>query len=108
MMNGMAAAAGPVLAGSLTHAFGPRAYFATLGTLTGALTVYDLSRKSRRAAVPRELKGPFINTQQVVTCAGLDSPPARAAAANEASSDASGSAVALWVPATAHEDVPDC
>ncbi|TLZ12906.1 MAG: MFS transporter [Gammaproteobacteria bacterium] len=32
MMNGMAAAAGPVLAGSLIHAFGPRAYFATLGT----------------------------------------------------------------------------
>src|SRR5205085_7978771 len=71
MMNGMAAAAGPVLAGSLIHAFGPRAYFATLGTLTGALTIYDLWRKSRRAAVPRELKGPFINTQQIVTCAGL-------------------------------------
>jgi MFS family permease len=79
MMNGMAAAAGPVLAGSLMHAFGPRAYFATLGTLTGALTLYDLWRKSRRAPVPRELKGPFINTQQIVTCAGLDSSPARRA-----------------------------
>src|SRR5436190_23672837 len=75
MMNGMAAAAGPVLAGSLIHAFGPRAYFATLGTLTGALTIYDLWRKSPRAAVPRELMGPFINTQQIVTCAGLDSAP---------------------------------
>src|SRR5437660_921701 len=71
MMNGMAAAAGPVLAGSLIHAFGPRAYFATLGTLTGALTVYALWRKSRRAAVPRELKGPLTNTQQIVNCAGL-------------------------------------
>jgi MFS family permease len=76
MMNGMAAAAGPALTGSLIAAFGPRAYFATLATLTGALTVFDLWRKSRRAPVPRALKGPFINTQQIVTCAGLDPEPA--------------------------------
>jgi hypothetical protein len=75
-MNGMAAAAGPALTGSLIAAFGPRAYFATLATLTGALTVFDLWRKSRRAPVPRALKGPFINTQQIVTCAGLDPEPA--------------------------------
>ena len=75
MMNGMAAAAGPALTGSLIAAFGPRAYFATLATLTGALTVFDLWRKSRRAPVPRALKGPFINTQQIVTCAGLDPEP---------------------------------
>ena len=74
-MNGMAAAVGPVLAGSLMAAFGPSAYFATLATLTGALTVYDLWRKSRRSPVPRALKGPFINTQQIVTCAGLDHAP---------------------------------
>ena len=76
LMNGMAAAAGPALTGSLIAAFGPRAYFATLATLTGALTVFDLWRKSRRGPVPRALKGPFINTQQIVTCAGLDPEPA--------------------------------
>jgi MFS family permease len=71
-MNGTAAAVGPVLAGSLMAAFGPRAYFATLATLTGALTVYDLWRKAQRSPVPRAQKGPFINTQQIVNCAGLD------------------------------------
>jgi len=71
-MNGTAAAIGPALAGSLMAAFGPRAYFATLATLTGALTVYDLWRKAKRSPVPRAQKGPFINTQQIVNCAGLD------------------------------------
>jgi hypothetical protein len=81
LINGTAAAAGPVMAGSLLAAFGPGAYFGALGTLTGALTVYNLWRKTRRAAVPHEQKGPFINTQQIVTCAGLD--PAPDAAAEE-------------------------
>jgi hypothetical protein len=72
------------------HLYGPRAYFASLGTLTGALTVYDLWRKTRRAAVPRELKGPFINTQQIVTCAGLESPPVRRAEATRAEAPSSG------------------
>jgi MFS family permease len=76
LMNGMAAAVGPVLAGSLIHLFGPRAYFATLATLTGALTIYDLWRKVQRRPVPREAKGPFINTQQIVPAAGLDPTPA--------------------------------
>jgi MFS family permease len=62
-LNGGAAAVGPVLAGSLMHAFGPPAYFTTLATLTGALTVYDLWRKSRNKPVPPEQKGPFINAQ---------------------------------------------
>ena len=62
-LNGGAAAFGPVLAGSLMHAFGPSAYFTTLATLTGALTVYDLWRKSRNKPVPPEQKGPFINAQ---------------------------------------------
>lgn len=62
-LNGAAAAIGPVLAGSLMAAFGPPAYFATLATLTGALTVYDLWRKSRRRPVPSAQKGPFINVQ---------------------------------------------
>ena len=60
-LNGCAAAVGPVLAGSLIHAFGPPAYVTTLATLPGALTVYDLWRKSRRSPVPPEQKGPFIN-----------------------------------------------
>jgi MFS family permease len=75
-INGTAAALGPVLAGSLIGAFGPRAYFATLATLTGGLTVYDLWRKAQRSPVPREQKGPFIHTQQIVTMAGLDPAPA--------------------------------
>ena len=78
-INGTAAALGPVLAGSLIGAFGPRAYFATLATLTGTLTVYDLWRKAQRSPVPREQKGPFIHTQQIVTVAGLDPAPAAGA-----------------------------
>ena len=62
-LNGCAAAFGPVLAGSLIAAFGPPAYFTTLATLTGALTIYDLWRKSRRKPVPSAQKGPFINAQ---------------------------------------------
>jgi len=75
LINGMAAALGPVLTGSLMAAFGPRAYFGALAALAGSLMLYDLWRKSRRRPVPRELKGPFINTQQIVTCAGLDPAP---------------------------------
>jgi MFS family permease len=63
LLNGSAAATGPLLAGSLMNAFGPRAYFATLAGLTGALAVYDLWRKSRRRPVPPEQKGPFIRAQ---------------------------------------------
>src|ERR1700731_1797094 len=63
LLNGSAAAIGPMLAGSLIEAFGPPAYFATLATLTGALAVYDLWRKSRRRPVPPSQKGPFIRAQ---------------------------------------------
>jgi len=63
LLNGAAAAVGPVLAGSLIAAFGPPAYFATLAALTGALAVYDLWRKSRRRPVPPSQKGPFIGAQ---------------------------------------------
>ncbi len=62
-LNGTSAAVGPVIAGSLIHAFGPPAYFATLGALTGTLTIYDLWRKLRREPVPAAQKGPFINVQ---------------------------------------------
>jgi MFS family permease len=80
-LNGCAAAIGPVLAGSLIAAFGPPAYFSTLATLTGALTIYDLWRKSRRKPVPLEQKGPFISAQpqgmtaQIVTGARVDPKP---------------------------------
>jgi MFS family permease len=63
LLNGSAAAIGPVLAGSLMAAFGPAAYFSTLATLTGALTLYNLWRKARRRAVPKAQKGHFISAQ---------------------------------------------
>ena len=63
LLNGTAAAIGPVLAGGLMASFGPRAYFAALATLTGLLAVYDLWRKSRRKPVPPIQKGPFVGSQ---------------------------------------------
>ncbi len=63
LLNGSAAAVGPTFAGSLIAAFGPHAYFATLGSLTGGLTVYDLWRKARRKPVAAAKKGPFIATR---------------------------------------------
>ncbi len=63
LLNGTAAAIGPVLAGGLMATFGPRAYFATLATLTGVLAVYDLWRKSRRKPVPPAQKGSFVGAQ---------------------------------------------
>lgn len=63
LLNGGAAAIGPLLAGSLMTAFGPRAYFATLATLSGALAIYDLWRKSRRRPVPPSQKSPFVRAQ---------------------------------------------
>jgi MFS family permease len=63
LLNGGAAAFGPVLAGSLMAAFGPDAYFATLASLSGTLAVYDLWRKSRQRPVPPAQKGPFVRAQ---------------------------------------------
>jgi MFS family permease len=63
LLNGGAAAIGPMLAGSLMTAFGPRAYFATLAGLSGMLAVFDLWRKARRRPVPPSQKGPFIRAQ---------------------------------------------
>jgi MFS family permease len=79
-INGLAASAGPALAGGLMAVFGRGAYFGTLGALTGVLTLYDLWRKARRRTVPHAPKAPFINTQQIVTCAGLEAPPVAAPA----------------------------
>jgi MFS family permease len=75
LINGTAAAFGPAIAGALMSVFGARAYFGTLGTLTAVLTLYDLWRKARRRAVPQSEKGPFINTRELVTSAGLDPAP---------------------------------
>ena len=61
LLNGLGAVVGPVLAGGLIGAFGPPAYFATLGSLTAALTIYDLWRKSQRRSPAR--KRPFISAQ---------------------------------------------
>jgi MFS family permease len=71
LINGTAAAFGPVITGGLMAAFGARAYFGILGTLTGALTLYDLWRKMRRGPVPQSQKGPFINTRELVASAEL-------------------------------------
>lgn len=63
LLNGAAAIFGPVLASGLMAARGPAAYFATLATLTGVLTVECLWRQSRRAPVPQDQKGPYISAQ---------------------------------------------
>ncbi len=75
LINGMAAAFGPVVTGSLMGAFGARAYFGVLGTLTGALTLFDLWRKLRQSPVPRSQKSPFINTRELATSTGLNPSP---------------------------------
>jgi MFS family permease len=73
LINGTAAAFGPFVTGTLMGEFGARAYFAVLGTLTGALTLFDLWRKLRRGPVPKSQKGPFINTRELATSAGIGS-----------------------------------
>jgi MFS family permease len=75
LINGTAAAFGPALAGGLMSAFGARAYFGTLGTLTAALALYDLWRKARQQPVPQSAKGPFIYTRELVSSAGIDPAP---------------------------------
>jgi uncharacterized membrane protein YfcA len=73
LLNGAGAAVGPVLAGSLIGRFGPDAYYATLGTLTGALTVYDLWRKMRRR--PPETKRPYVNAAPSLGAERTVTPP---------------------------------
>ena len=74
LLNGMAAILGPLLTSGLMTVRGPSAYFATLATLSGALTVNSLWRKSRRAPVPQAQKGPFIRTEPQ-PCASISEPP---------------------------------
>jgi MFS family permease len=75
LINGTSAAFGPVIAGGLMARFGTHAYFGVLGVLAGALTLFDLWRKLRREPVPESRKGPFINTRELVTAAGLEPAP---------------------------------
>ena len=88
LINGTAAAFGPLVTGTVMGAFGARAYFAILGTLTGALTLFDLWRKLRRSPVPKSQKGPFINTRELSTSAGLA--PSAASGAGSRDSPAGG------------------
>ena len=73
LMNGAAAIVGPLLASSLMALKGPPAYFATLATLSGALTMYCLWRKIRRRPVPADQRGPFISAQPQ-PCASVSAP----------------------------------
>lgn len=63
LLNGSAAALGPVLAGSLMAYFGAQAYFGTLGSLTAALLLFDLWRKWRARPVPPSQKVPFVGAE---------------------------------------------
>jgi MFS family permease len=74
LLNGAAAVLGPILAASAMGRFQATAYFATLGTLTAALTFFCVWRRSRRASVPREQRGPFL-TAQPETSAVVVEPP---------------------------------
>jgi MFS family permease len=73
LLNGTAAIFGPVLASSLMATKGPAAYFATLATLSGLLTLDCLWRRSRRDPVPQVHRGPFISTQPQ-PCASVSEP----------------------------------
>jgi MFS family permease len=78
LLNGAAAVLGPIIAASAMGRFDSNAYFVTLGSLAAALTVFCLWRRSRRAPVPREQRGPFINAQPE-TSAVIVEPPSGAA-----------------------------
>jgi MFS family permease len=73
LLNGAGAIFGPVLATGLMGISGPWAYFATLGSLSGLLTIECLWRRSRSAPVPLDHKGPFIRAQPQ-PCASVSKP----------------------------------
>ncbi|MGH8314123.1 MAG: MFS transporter [Steroidobacterales bacterium] len=74
LLDGAGAIVGPVLVTSLMSSYGASAYFATLASLSGVLTLHCLWRRSRRAAVPVTQKGPFIRAQPQ-PCASVTEPP---------------------------------
>jgi MFS family permease len=67
LLNGAAAVIGPILGGVLMDHSGESAYFLTLGALAVVLAVFCLWRRSRRAPVPREQRGPYIKAQPETT-----------------------------------------
>jgi MFS family permease len=77
LLDGAGAIVGPLLVTSLMSSLGAAAYFATLASLSGALTLHCIWRRSRRAPVPKEHKGPFIRTQPQ-PCAPVSEPTLRA------------------------------
>jgi MFS family permease len=67
LLNGAAAVLGPILGGVLMDPGGETAYFLTLGGLAVVLAAFCLWRRSRRAPVPREQRGPYIKAQPETT-----------------------------------------
>jgi MFS family permease len=67
LLNGAAAVIGPIVGGVLMDGQGPEAYFGTLAAIAAMLAVFCLWRRSRRAPVPREQRGPFIKAQPETT-----------------------------------------
>lgn len=63
LLNGSAAIVGPVLTSSAIALYGPIAYFAVMGTLSGLLAIHCLWRSSRRGPVPQAERGPAIAAQ---------------------------------------------
>ncbi|MBS0364644.1 MAG: MFS transporter [Proteobacteria bacterium] len=80
LINGTAAAFGPLITGGLMSVWGSRCYYGVLGTLAALLALFDLWRKLRQSPVPASQKGPFINTRELVTSGGLGSAPGAGAA----------------------------
>jgi MFS family permease len=67
MLNGAAAVIGPIVGGVLMDSQGAEAYFGALAVIAALLAVFCLWRRSRRAPVPREQRGPFIKAQPETT-----------------------------------------
>lgn len=63
LLNGAGSIAGPFLVATLMQSLGPASYFAFMSSLTGVLAIYGLYRKTRRAPVPADQKGPFVIAQ---------------------------------------------
>jgi MFS family permease len=62
-LNGIGSVIGPILFSGSIEAFGTVGYFGTMAVLTGALAVYAIWRKRRRAPVPSEHKVPYVSAQ---------------------------------------------